>query len=110
MTTLPSPIARVETLVLTGPASASGTITLTIGNVSYQIGITSADTATVVGTALKAALDNDPALPFTCVHTTGTLVFTAKTRAQCPTQIDFAVVITATGLYLSTHRNQPRIG
>ena len=93
-----SPIARVQTLAITGPATGSGYLTLWVGNVSYQVGIASADTATVIGTALKIALDNDPALPFTVVHTTGTLVFTAKNKGTVANQIDFAVEITATGV------------
>jgi phage tail sheath gpL-like len=93
-----SPIARVQTIELTGPATSTGVLTLYVGNVRYEVGINSADTATIVGTALKAALDNDPALPFTVVHTTGTLVFTAKNKGTVANQIDFAVTITATGL------------
>jgi phage tail sheath gpL-like len=93
-----APVARVQTLALTGPATSTGVLTLYVGNVMYQVGINSADTATIVGTALKAALDNDPALPFTVVHTTGTLVFTAKNKGTVANQIDFLCTITATGL------------
>ena len=92
-----SPVARVHTLAITGPASGSGALILWVGNVRYQVGITSADTATIIGDALKAALDNDPALPFTVVHTTGSLAFTAKNKGTVANQIDFAVEITATG-------------
>ena len=93
-----NPVARVQTLALTGPATSTGVLTLYVGNVRYEVGINSADTATIVGAALAAALANDPALPFTCVHTTGTLVFTAKNKGTVANQIDFLCTITATGL------------
>lgn len=90
-----NPVARVHTLAIAGPATGSGTFTLYVGNVRYQIGIASADTATIIGTALKAALDNDAALPFTVTHTDGTLVFTAKNKGTVANQIDFEAVVTA---------------
>jgi phage tail sheath gpL-like len=91
-------VPRVHALALSGPATGSGVLSLYVGNVRYQIGITSSDTATAIGTALKALLDNDPALPFDVNHTTGTLTFTAKNGGTVPNQIDFAVEITATGV------------
>lgn len=90
-----APVARVHTLAIAGPATGSGTLTLYVGNVRYQIGITTDDTATVIGAALKAALDNDAALPFTVTHTTGTLVFTAKNKGTVANQIDFEAEVTA---------------
>lgn len=93
-----TPVARVHTLAIAGPATSSGVLTLYVGNVRFQIGITSADTATIIGTALKAALDNDAALPFTVTHTTGTLVFTAKNKGTVANQIDFEAEVTAAGV------------
>lgn len=93
-----SPVARVHTLAITGPATTSGYLSLYVGNVRYQIGIASADTATIIGAALLVALNNDPALPFTVEHTTGTLTFTAKNKGSVANQIDFAVEITAAGV------------
>lgn len=92
-----NPVARVHTLALATNASSSGTLTLYVGNVRFQIGIAAADTPTIIGTALKAALDNDPALPFTVTHTDGTLVFTAKNKGTVANQIDFEATITAGG-------------
>jgi phage tail sheath gpL-like len=90
-----SPVARVHTLDIANNATSSGTLTLYVGNVRYQIGITSGDTPTVIGAALKAALDNDAALPFTTTHTTGALVFTAKNKGTVANQIDFEAIVTA---------------
>ena len=92
-----NPVARVHSLAIAVNATSSGTLTLYVGNVRYQIGITSGDTPTVIGTALKAALDNDPALPFTVTHEAGTLTFTAKNKGTCANQIDFEAIVTATG-------------
>ncbi len=102
-----APVARVQTLAITGPASGSGTLTLYVGNARYQIGIASAETATEIGTALKAALDNDPALPFTTVHTTGTIVFTAKNKGAVAGQIDFEIIITAAGVTATNTATTP---
>lgn len=93
-----TPVARVHTLAITGPATGSGSLVLYVGNVRYEIGIASADTAAAVATALKAALDNDAALPFTVTIDTATLTFTAKNKGTVANQIDFAVTITAAGI------------
>lgn len=91
-----APVARVHTLAIANNATSSGSLTLYVGNVRYEIGITSSDTPTIIGTALKAALDNDPALPFTVAHEVGTLTFTAKNKGVVANQIDFEAIVTAT--------------
>jgi phage tail sheath gpL-like len=63
--------ARVHTLTLATNASSAGLLTLYIGNTRFQIAIASADTPTVIATALKAALDNDPNLPFSVAQNEG---------------------------------------
>ena len=93
-----TPVARVHTLAITGPATGSGVLTLYVGNVRYQIGIANTDAAAAIATALKAALDNDPALPFTVAIDTATLTFTAKNKGTVANQIDFAIEITAAGV------------
>ncbi|MRR15700.1 MAG: phage tail protein, partial [Deltaproteobacteria bacterium] len=91
-----APVARVHTLAIANNATSSGTLTLYVGNTRYQIGIASGDTPTVIGTALKAALDNDSSLPFTTTHNAGTIVFTAKNKGTVANQIDFEAIVTAT--------------
>lgn len=90
-----NPVARVHTLAIATTATGSGTLTLYVGNVRYQIGIASSDTPTVIGAALKALLDNDPALPFTVAHSEGTVTFTAKNKGVVANQVDFEAVVTA---------------
>lgn len=93
-----NPVARVHTMTITGPATSTGMLTLYVGNDRYQIGIDSADTATEIATALKAALDNDAALPFTIGQAEGVLTFTAKNKGTVANQIDFEAEVTATGV------------
>jgi len=93
-----SPVARVQTLAINGPATGSGTFTLYVGNVRYQIGIASADTAATIAANVKAALDADPSLPFTVTIATATLTFTAKNKGTVTNQVDFETAITATGV------------
>lgn len=93
-----SPVARVQTLAITGPATSSGTFTLYVGNVRYQVGVASADTAATIATALKASLDADSSLPFTLTLSTATLTFTAKNKGTVANQIDFETAITASGV------------
>jgi len=61
-----NPVARVETLTLAGPATTSGVIRLSVGNVVIEVGIATGDEAVAIATAIKAALDAGyPDLPFT---------------------------------------------
>jgi phage tail sheath gpL-like len=93
-----TPVARVHTLAIGGPATSTGVLTLYVGNDRYQIGINSTDTASAIATALKSALDNDAALPFTVTINTATLTFTAKNKGTVANQIDFEAQATATGV------------
>ncbi len=93
-----NPVARVHTLAITGPATGSGSLVLYVGSVRYEIGIASADTAAAIATALKTALEDDAALPFTLGIDSGTLTFTAKNKGTVANQIDFSVEITADGV------------
>lgn len=93
-----TPVARVQTIEISGPATGTGVVTLYVGNVAYEVGVNKDDTATIIGAALKTALDNDSALPFTVEHTTGTLVFTAKNKGTVANQIDFLITVTAAGV------------
>jgi len=94
-----TPVKRVETLTLTGPATSTGTLTLYIGNVRVQVGINTSDTAVAIATALAAALANLPDLPFTAAQGTTPndhkITFTAKNAGTVANQVDFACEITA---------------
>jgi phage tail sheath gpL-like len=97
-----SPIKRVETLTLTGPATSTGVITLYVGNVRIQVGINTSDTAIAIATALAAALANLPDLPFAYAQGASPndhiITFTAKNAGTVANQVDFACEVTATGV------------
>lgn len=98
-----APVARAETLTLTGPATSSGSILVYVGNVAIEVGITSGDTAVQVATAIKAALDAGyPDLPFSFSQGTNpndhVLTFTAKNKGTVANQVDFSCTITAAGI------------
>lgn len=107
-----SPVARVETLTLTGPATTSGTLTLSVGNVPVEIGIASGDTAVEIAAALKAALEAGyPDLPFTFAQGTSPndhkLTFTAKNKGTVANQVDFAAEVTTSGVTATLAETTP---
>lgn len=78
-------------IAVTGPATDSGTLALYVGGRRLAVGVTSGDSATTIGDAIEAAI-NDPtgadALPVTAVNTTGTVAITARHDGTCGNQID----------------------
>ncbi len=99
--------ARVHTLTLATNASSAGLLTLYIGTTRFQVAIASADTPTIIATALKAALDNDPNLPFTVAQSEGVLTFTAHNKGTVANQVDFSCTITASGTTASFTATTP---
>lgn len=97
-----NPVARVETLTITGPATSTGVLTLYVGNVRIQIGIDSGDTAIEIATTLAAALANLPDLPFSAAQGTSPndhiITFTARNKGTVANQVDFEVEVTASGV------------
>jgi phage tail sheath gpL-like len=58
-------VQAASTLVLTGPATAAGTLSLYIAGVRVRTAVADADTATEVAAALVAAVNADDTLPVT---------------------------------------------
>lgn len=68
-------------VVFSGTATATGTFTISVGsriNHQYVVGVSSGDTATVIGDNLETLINNDINAPFTAVNTTGTVVITCR--------------------------------
>lgn len=87
-------VAATANIVFTGPATASGTIYISIASeYSHRlaIGITKDDSATVVGDALEAAVTADATIPVTAVNAAGTVTITAKNKGTVGNDIGFAV-------------------
>lgn len=107
-----NPVARAETLTLAGPATTSGVIALSVGNVVIEVGIATGDTAVEIATAIKAALDAGyPDLPFTVSQGTAPndhiLTFTARNKGTVANQVDFAAEATASGVTAALAETTP---
>jgi len=64
------------TLIFTGTASSAGTLYFLIGGVLVQVGVTSGDTATVIGDSLVAAITAKRDIAVTAANVTGTVTLT----------------------------------
>ena len=74
-------------IVVTGTATASGTLALTIAGVDVGIDVASGDAATAVGDKIEAAVTARPDLPVTASNSAGTVTLTAKFGGAAGDQI-----------------------
>jgi phage tail sheath gpL-like len=75
-----SGVAAEAEVVFTGPATAAGTLYVTVGsteNHKYEIAISSGDSATVIGGKLVSAIGADSKAIVTAANVTGTVTLTA---------------------------------
>jgi phage tail sheath gpL-like len=79
--------AATGSIAITGPASANGTLFLYLGGVAdanddtlITVGVTSGQSATVIGAAVAAAINAKTSLRVTAVATTGTVALTATNK------------------------------
>jgi phage tail sheath gpL-like len=89
---------------ITGPATEDGTITVTVGseiNHSYDIDVTDADSATVIGDAIAAAVTADLDAPFSAANVTGTVTFTADQDGTLCNTWDIKVSGTVAGVAIA---------
>lgn len=71
-------VAATGTVVFVTTATASTTFQLRIAGVIIECDITSADTITVIGESLEAAINRNTSLPVTANNVAGTVTLTAK--------------------------------
>lgn len=86
--------AATGTIVVSGPATESGTISLYIAGRLVQVGVTSGDSANDIATAIEAAVDamaGADALPVTAGVSTNTVTLTARHKGTCGNDIDVRV-------------------
>ncbi len=76
------------TLTFTGPATSAGTLNLYIGGRRVQALVNAADTATVVATALAAAINADTSLAVTAAAVAGVITLTATHKGEVGNYID----------------------
>ncbi|NMG64884.1 phage tail protein [Azoarcus indigens] len=70
--------AAAGTVTITGPATASGLLSLYIAGTRVQAAVVAADVAATVATALAAAINANPDLPVTASAAAGVVTVTAK--------------------------------
>jgi phage tail sheath gpL-like len=80
--------AAVNTITYTGPATASGSLSLYICGVLVSVAITSGDTATIVATNTVAAIALNPQLPVTAVAAAGVVTLTAVHKGIAAGDVD----------------------
>ncbi len=70
--------AAVGTVTITGPATASGLLSLYVGGTRVQAAVVAGDASNVVAAALAAAINANPDLPVTAAAALGVVTVTAK--------------------------------
>jgi phage tail sheath gpL-like len=83
-----SSVAATSAMVVTGPSTSAGTISLYIAGRRVQVGVSSGQAATAIATAIAAAVNADTGLPVTAAATTSTVTLTARNRGTLGNQID----------------------
>lgn len=84
----PAGAAATGTLALTGTALAAGTVSLYVAGQRLQLGVTAAQTAAAIATALAALVNANVSLPVTAAAETGTVTFTARHKGALGNDID----------------------
>lgn len=90
--------AATETIVITGTASADGTITVMIHGEEIQVAIPSGTTHTAAATLIETAIDDQTNWPVTASVSTATITITAKTKGTRGNSITCASSGTVAGL------------
>lgn len=81
-------VAATGTLAFSGSATRAGTVYLYVAGVRLAVAAASGDTATIIGTAVAAAVNADTSLPVTAANSTGTVTFTARNKGTNGNDID----------------------
>ena len=81
-------VVSTGTIAITGPATASGTLSVYIGGVLVVCGVTSADASTVIATNLAAAINATPGIEVTAAATTSTVTLTSIGKGLIFNDID----------------------
>jgi phage tail sheath gpL-like len=83
--------AATQTLTVTGPATAAGTIALYINGHKLNVGVAVADAVATVATAIAAAVTAWADAPVTAAAALGVVTLTAKHKSQFGADIDVRV-------------------
>lgn len=80
--------AATATLTVTGTATASGTLSLYVAGRKVQVGVTTADTPTLIAGKVVTAVSGVASLPATAASTAGVVTFTAKNKGETGNTLD----------------------
>jgi phage tail sheath gpL-like len=97
--TAPAGVAAANTITVTGPATASGTLTIRAAGRTLYVGVSSGDSANTVAAAIKAQWDlNLSDLPGTAAVTTNVVTVTAAAPGVTGNDVVFATETPVTGV------------
>jgi phage tail sheath gpL-like len=91
-------VAATGTITVTGPATAAGYVTVNVAGTELVVPVSNADTATVVGAAIAAAINAAVDLPVTAANATGVVTLTARNKGLVGNNVKFTAVAAATGI------------
>ncbi len=88
-------------ITITGTATAAGTLTVSVGSElrhTYSIAVASGDTATVIASNIKTAINDDLDLPVEAAESLGVVTLTAAHKGTLGNDIGVAVSGTVAGI------------
>jgi len=85
---LPAGVAATQTITVTGSPTEAGTAYLYIGGKRLAVGITAAQTPTLIATAIAAAVNADLDLPVTATSAVGVVTLTSRHKGAEGAGID----------------------
>ena len=91
-------VAASGSITVTGPASGAGVVSAFIGTQRVDVAVSSGDTATVIATALKAAVEKQGDLPVSVSAASGVVTLTARNKGAAGNGVKVAVTSNAAGV------------
>jgi phage tail sheath gpL-like len=91
-------VAATGTVVVAGPATSSGALSLMVGDQTVAVAVSSGDVSTAIATALAAAVTARPDLPVSASVAASTVTLTAKNKGTLGNTIKVSSAVTATGV------------
>lgn len=88
-------VAAAGTVTIANNATASGVLSVKIGNQQVDIAVAAADTPTAIATALVAQIAKQPDLPVTAGNVAGVATLTAKNKGTLGNEIKVSASITS---------------
>lgn len=91
-------VVATSSVTITGPATATGVLTVQVGDDLVQIAVASGDTANAIAASLKTQFDELPNLPVTAGVAGAVVTLTAKNKGTLANGIKISAAVTASGV------------